>query len=582
MHVGWLVERFDKRNGQAADAKTGEAMKRRVKMFNKRNGPHSYSYFWIGYQTRNANGTPVFIREINISALPRSEIERIDMALKAGDDDLVLKKLVIYEKSLPIGAAWGALRICEDLGIYSELATNLSSVDCAAVMAMVVDRVANTLPMSKRALANAYENSAVARILEAGDIPFEHWYSSLDDLCKWQNAIERGLASRANTSDTIFMYDITSVYFEGEHCPLAKFGYNRDGKKGKLQIVVGMLTNSEGRPLGVRVFEGNTKDDTTVLDQMRRVKEEFNADKFIFVGDRGMVTGSVRAGMDALPGSGVDYITALTRREILALAEDDGHPLQIGLFDLEMAEVEADGVRYVLCRNPLKAVEDKTTRSGLVAKTVGKLENLRKCVAKGQVKSKDVIAKRLYRWLNHWKMEKYLKVHYDDGIFAYELDQELLDEAARLDGCYAITTTVDKAILAKDEVVGHYKRLTWVEQVFRHMKTTDEFVRPVRHWNADRVRGHVFVCMLAYLVIWKARRCLSEFLERDDDTNMCEGGSLREIWEALDKGVTIGTISLDGKSQDQLSPIPNYQKRILLALNASINSNEKRRLRVVG
>ena len=553
-------------------------MKRRVKKFKKNN----YSYFWIGYQTRNAKGTPVFVREVNISSLPTDEIDRIDMALKAGGEPMVFKDLIKFQSSVSIGSSWTVLRLCEDLGIRAELESNLSEVDLTAVVAMIVDRVVNPKPHSKRALANAYPGSALARLLDPVDIPFNHWYSSLEEIHGKQGAIEKGLMAGADIDDTIFMYDITSVYFEGTCCPLARFGYNRDGKKGKTQIVVGMLTNSAGRPLGIRVFNGNTKDAGTVMEQMKGIKTELGVDKFVFVGDRGMVTGTIRDELAALPNSGIDYITALTRQEIMRLANDDDHPLQISLFDQEMAEVEENGVRYVLCHNPLKSDDDKATRLRLLEKTEAKLESVRKNVDSGKYKKEKVIAKRLYRWLGKWGLEKCFRIDYGEGLFKYERDQQRIDELERLDGCYVITTTVKPSIFNKAEVVDHYKRLTWVEQAFRHMKTTDEFIRPIRHWNADRVKGHVFVCMLAYLVIWRARSRFVEFLERDEDTCMCEGDSLREIWEALDNGVSIGTIEVDGKPEDQLAPIPNYQKRLLKAAKATINNQERKRLGVVG
>ena len=556
-------------------------MKRRVKEF-KKNGGKCYSYFWIGYQTRNEKGTPVFVREINISSLPVDEINRIDLALKAGKEPMVFKDLIKFQSSVSIGSSWTALRLCEDLGICAELESNLSEIDRSAVLSMIIDRVVNPKPHSKRALANAYPDSALARIQGPVDIPFNHWYSSLEDLHGKQDAIEKGLMVGADVDDTIFMYDITSVYFEETCCPLARFGYNRDGKKGKTQIVVGMLTNSAGRPLGIRVFNGNTKDAGTVMEQMKRIKTELGVGKFIFVGDRGMVTGTIRDEMAALPNSGIDYITALTRQEIMKLANDDSHPLQISLFDQEMAEVEENGVRYVLCHNPLKSDDDKATRLRLIEKTEEKLESVRRNVASGKYKKEKVIAKRLYKWLGKWGLEKCFKIDYGEGRFTYERDQQRIDELERLDGCYVITTTVAVSIFNKGEVVEHYKRLTWVEQAFRHMKTTDEFIRPIRHWNADRVRGHVFVCMLAYLVIWQARSRFDEFLKRDEDTCMCEGDSLREIWEALDKGVMVGTIEFEGKPEDQLAPIPNYQKRLLKAAKATINNHERKRLGVVG
>jgi len=554
-------------------------MKRRVKTFYRKKGGKTYEYHWIGYQTRNENGTSYFEREVNISSLPDYEIERIDKALRANNNETICRKLVKFSSSIDIGSHWAILRICENSGIYNELLDKLSTAHSTAILAMIVDRVANPNPYSKLMLSKAHPKSGLARILTTGKVPFNDWYSSLDALYEKQSVIEKSLMPKAD-DNTIFMYDITSIYFEGDCCPLTKFGYNRDGKKGKKQIVVGMLTDSSGRPLGVRVFEGNTKDASTVLEQMSDVKTEFGVDEFIFVGDRGMVTGTIRDELLTLPESGIDYITALTRGEIMKLANDEHHPLQASLFDKEIAEVRHNGIRYALCYNPLKCDEDKKTRLNLLAKTEDKLKNIEKNVRHGRYKNEKVIAKRLYTWLNHWGVGKCFEIDYGDEKFKYKLNQDKIDELERLDGCYVITTTVKADVMDKNEIVSRYKSLIWVEQIFRHMKTTDEFTRPVRHWNAERVKGHVFMCMLAYLVIWTARNAFAEFLERDE-TCMCEGGSLREIWEELDRGITIGTLSFGGEKEDQLSPIPNYQKRLLKAAKASINKKEKERLRVV-
>jgi len=554
-------------------------MKRRVKAFYKDKGSKTYVYHWIGYQTRNKNGTSYFEREVNISSLPDYEIERIDKALRANDSETICGELVKFSSGIDIGSHWAILRICENSGIYNELLDKLSPTHSTAVLAMIVDRVANPNPYSKLMLSKAYPKSGLARILEPGKVPFNNWYSSLDELYEKQTLIEKSLMPKAE-KDAIFMYDITSIYFEGDCCPLVKFGYNRDGKKGKKQIVVGMLTDSSGRPLAVRVFEGNTKDDSTVLEQMSDVKTEFGVDEFIFVGDRGMVTGAIRDELTILPESGIDYITALTRKEIMKLADDEHHPLQASLFDEEIAEVSHSGIRYALCYNPLKCDEDRKTRLNLLAKTEEKLKNIEKNVRNGRYKNEKVIAERLYTWVKRWGVGKCFEIDYGAGKFGYKLNQDKIDELERLDGCYVITTTVKTDTMDKNEIVNRYKSLIWVEQIFRHMKTTDELTRPVRHWNAERVKGHVFMCMLAYLVIWLARNAFSEFLERDE-TCMCEGGSLREIWEELDRGITIGTLSFDGNKEDQLSPIPNCQKRLLKAVNASINKKEKERLRVV-
>jgi len=554
-------------------------MKRRVKKFKRTKQGKTYYYSWIGYQTRNERGTVCFKREVNISSLPAAEIARIDTILKAGDAPLLPSSLFKYHKSTEIGSHWTVLRLCEDLNVYSSLESVLNPTHFAAVMSMITDRVTNPCPMSKLMLSREYPDSGIARILGYRKIPLNEWYMSLDALYRRQEDIEKSLRNNSTNDSKIYMYDITSVYFEGKCCPLAKFGYNRDGKKGKLQIVVGMLTDAEGRPLGIRVFDGNTKDESTVLEQLHRIKEQYNASELIFVGDRGMVTGSIRDHIELIPESGIKYITALKRSEIIKLANDKNHPLQCSLFDRKMVEVEYDSKRYILCFNPLKCDEDKETRRRFLYKTEEKLKNIEKNVASGKYKKEKIIAKKLYTWINKWNMGKCFDVAYSEGKFSYRRNEDKIAELERLDGCYVITTTISESEMSKEEVVKRYKTLTLVEQAFRHMKTTDEFIRPLRHWNANRVKGHVFMCMLAYLVIWESRRCFGEYLERNKDTKMCIAGSLREIWKALDKGISIGTLKKGDEFEDQISPIPNYQKQLLRMANASINQEEKIRLK---
>jgi len=550
-----------------------------VKKFKRIKDGKTYHYSWIGYQTRNEKGTVCFEREVNISSLPPAEIARIDTILKAGDSPLLPSSLFRYRKSTNIGAHWTVLRLCEDLNIYSSLEKFLNPTHFDAVISMIADRVTNPFPMSKLMLSKEHPEMGIARILGHKKIPLNEWYASLDSLYRKQEDIEKELRVNSTNDSKIYMYDITSVYFEGKHCPLAKFGYNRDGKKGKLQIVVGMLTDSEGCPLGIRVFEGNTKDESTVLDQLCMIKKEYNASELIFVGDRGMVTGTIREELELMPESGIKYITALKRSEIIKFANEENHPIQCSLFDRKMVEVKDYSRRYVLCFNPLKCDEDKETRRRLLYKTEEKLKNIEKNVASGKYKKEKVIAKRLYTWLNKWGMGKCFSVDYSEGRFSYKRNEDRITELERLDGCYVITTTISESDMAKEDVVKRYKALTLVEQVFRHMKTTDEFIRPLRHWNTSRVKGHVFMCMLAYLVIWKSRRCFEEYLERDEDTNMCIAGSLREIWKSLDNGITIGTLEKGDVLEDQLSPVPTYQKQLLKAANASINQKEKLRLK---
>ncbi len=552
--------------------------KRRVKWFRRRRKNKTYAYPYVGYDTRNEKGTPVFVRELSLTGLPKQTVESIDRALRGEGEAPSFDGPALFLDSIDIGGTWCGLRIAEDLGMTAALARHLPEPYSQAVFAMVLDRVINPKPHSKRALADAFPFSALARIMPAGHVPLHQWYHALDLLYEQQDNIERELASEI--TDRVFLYDITSSYFEGECCPLAAWGYNRDGKKGKKQIVIGLLTNSQGRPLAVKVFRGNTKDETTVAEQMARIKEELGVEEFIFVGDRGMLTSSVREDLDADARRLVDYVTALTRKEIMAFVADDNHPLQLGLFDRDnLVEVREGDHRYVLCHNPEKAEEDRRTRERLLALTEEKLQSVQRNVEAGRYKREKVIAARLHRWYNHWGMAQFFEVDYGEGHFQYSRNEEKIEQFCNLDGGYVITTTVDAERMDTEETLTCYKSLARVEKAWRMMKTADEFVRPIRHWNPDRVCGHVFVCMLAYLLIWESRRRFEPFLERDED-RMCEGDSLREIWERLDREVKIGTLAIGNERIDQLKPIGSFARRLLDAGNASINHEAKQRLRV--
>lgn len=549
--------------------------KRLVKWFKRTKSGTTYRYAWIGYYHRNSNGTPTFVREINLSGLGEEQVNMIAAVLKSGAGTTWGE--VSFEDSHEIGAAWVALRIAEDLGIVDALREALPGKHATAMLAMLLDRIVNPFPFSKRALCDQFDKLPYSQLLPNSIIPLQEWYRSLGAAYRSQDLIERQIATPDN--DRIFLYDITSTYFEGDCCPLAEYGYNRDGKKGKKQIVIGLLTNSDGRPLAIRVFPGNTKDESTVADEINEVRIAYGAERLIFIGDRGMLPGHVRVTIDGDEELPVDYITALRHGETADLIDDVDHPVQLGLFDKDnLAEVEHEGKRYVLCFNPLKLDEDRATRERLMEKTREKLEMIKKNVEAGNWKREKVIAKRLHRWWNRWGMERFYSVDYGDSSFSYSLNEDVLEQWEQLDGCYVILSTVQKDEMDTEQVRMRYKSLIQVEQAFRHMKTTDEFMRPIRHWSPDNVRGHVLLCMLAYLVIWEARNRFAEFLERDPETRECEAGSLREIWAALNHGVIIGVLKVGEESQRQLKPVSEYTNRLLQAAGAVIGKSEKERL----
>jgi len=266
------------------------------------------------------------------------------------------------------------------------------------------------------------ERESLSFLLNESKSPsLKTWYGALAVLEEKREEILKALYLRNHTPGKLYLYDITSSYFEGATCPLAAYGYNRDGKKGKMQVVIGIICDERGCPIWIDVFKGNTSDQTTVKAQLVNLKEKLGLVEFIFVGDRGMVTSARIAELEKEGWwESFSYITALTREEMMKAVETEGHPVQLDLFHHhQLVEVEKEGTRYVLCHNPARKDEDRRTRERLLNLTEEKLECIRKNVADGRIKKKDVIARRVYRWINHWGMERFFEVTSDEGKFAY-------------------------------------------------------------------------------------------------------------------------------------------------------------------
>ena len=563
-------------------------MKLRVKYINRKHGKKIYRYPFLGYSYRDPKGTPQFKIVLNLSKIPAKVVKTITDALTPKDPEppsdeqqLILGDTLSYQGSVSIGDAWAALRIAEDAGITELLRQNVPKKHYQLLVSMIMDRVINPKPWSKLALREALPESGLARLIDYQQQPLHEFYFALESIFKVQQTIEKALFDRTPKKTHLILYDITSAYFEGKCCPLAVFGNDRDHKQGKMIILIGLLADEEGRPIAVNVFEGNTSEQTTVLDQIGNLQSDFGINDIIFVGDRGMLTKARRTELNDEEFERVSYISALPRDEIVQLIEDQSHPMQLSLFDRQnLAEVESDNVRYVLCHNPDKQDEDRETRRCLLDKTEEKLTMVQRNVKAGRWKKQKVIAERLHRWWDRWKMKKFFDVEYDEGVFSFSRNETKIKKWENLDGSYVIASTVEKSLYDTVQIRERYKSLKWVEFAFKSMKTDDLFVRPVRHWNPDRVRGHVFVSMLAYMVLWDARQGLAEFLERKDD-NFCEAGSLKGVWNKLNK-ITIGTIKLHDQTFQQISPLTNLQKRMLKAVNAKLNPEAKKRLKLVG
>jgi hypothetical protein len=342
----------------------------------------------------------------------------------------------------------------------------------------------------------------------------------MDWLLARQGRVEQALARRHLTDGGLILYDVTSTYFEGRKCPLAKFGHPREGRRDKLQIVFGLLTNGDGCPVAVEVFEGNTGDPKTVPAQITKIRERFRIARVVLVGDRGMLT-DARLREDLRPIEGLDWITALRAPAIQALAA--GGALQLSLFDeqalAEITHPDYPGERLIVCKNPLLAEERARKRGELLAVTARELATIAAATARAKrpLRGQARIALRVGKVLGRRKVGKHFTLEITDTSFRAARDEAAIAAEAALDGIYILRTSVGADRLPTAEVVRSYKRLAAVERAFRSLKTVDLKVRPIHHRKADRVRAHVFLCMLAYYVEWHMRRALAPMLFDDDD-----------------------------------------------------------------
>ena len=424
------------------------------------------------------------------------------------------------QRSLPHGHVAAVLGTLRRLGLERIVAAKRGP-ERDLVVAMIAARVID--PRSKLATARGLgcetAFTSLGEALEVSDATEDDLYAAMDWLLPRQAAIEKLLAARHLTEHTLVLYDVTSTYYEGRTCPLAKFGHSRDGKKNKLQIVFGLLCNAEGCPVGVEVFEGNTADPKTLTKQIEKLQERFRLKRVVLVGDRGMLT-EARIEQELRP-KGLDWITALRSPAIRALMEEG--TIQPSLFDeRDLAEITSPvypGERLMACRNPLLADERTRKRKELLAATEKELDLIVAATQrrKNRLRGKDRIALRVGRVLHRFKMSKHLRLHITEDSFRYERDEESIAAEAALDGIYVVRTSLPASTLDAGQTVGAYKGLAMAERAFRSLKTVDLKVRPIHHHLENRVRAHVLLCMLAYSVEWHMRKALAPILFDDDD-----------------------------------------------------------------
>ena len=387
---------------------------------------------------------------------------------------------------------------------------------------MIVARVIE--PAAKLATARQLSDATAAHslgaVLELGAVDEDELYAALDLLGEAQPKIEKTLAKRHLRDGCLVLYDLTSSYLEGSHCELGRFGYSRDGKKDKLQIVFGLLCAADGCPVAVEVFDGNTGDPSTLAAQVTKLKERFGLSRVVLVGDRGMIT-EARIGEDLAP-AGLDWLTALRAPAIQALAADNG-PLQLSLFDerdmAEIASPDYPGERLIVCRNKALAAERARKREELLAATEADLARIAASVKRGRapLQGADKIGLKVGAVLGKRKMAKHFELTIADASFTYTRNEASIQKEAALDGFYVLRTSVPAETLGAAAVVSVYKSLAQVERAFRSMKTVVLEVRPLHHRLAGRVRAHVFLCMLAYYLVWHMRKALAPLLFEDHD-----------------------------------------------------------------
>jgi len=465
---------------------------------------------------------------LNLSDWPPDLVEGFRALLKGGTALPPGQDAIVIKRSLPHGHVAAVLGMLRKIGLDRLLGPvgNAPNRCRDLVVAMIVARL--IAPLSKLATAKALDPitaaSSLGEVLGLGPVDEDELYTALDWLLERQPQVEAALARRHLKDGTLVLYDVSSSYLEGRCWPLAQFGFNRDGKRGKLQIVYGLLCAPDGCPVAIEVFEGSTGDPTTLAAQIDKLKQRFALSHVVLVGDRGMIT-QARIEEDIKP-AGLDWITALRAPQIRALV--DSGILQLSLFDeRDLASITADdypGERLIVCRNPELAVARRRKREDLLTATERHLAEIQNRVRRTQkpLRGTAKIALKAGAVVGKYKMAKHFTLTITDADFSFARKQDAIDAEARLDGIYVVRTNLKAPSLDDSATVRAYKSLAQVERAIRSIKTVDLHIRPIFHWTPPRVRAHVFLCMLAYHVEWHLRQRLAPMLYDDAEKATAE------------------------------------------------------------
>ncbi len=459
-------------------------------------------------------GTKVCKRTLaNLSALSAAQVQMIRSTLR-GDVLQPIDQTFEITASAAHGHVQAVWQAMQRLGFASLLASK-PCPDRDLVAAMVASRI--ICPATKLATTRLWHTSTLAHEFGVTDATEDDLYAAMDWLLAGQDRIQKKLAARHLQEDALVLYDLSSSYFEGSHCPLAKLGYSRDGKRGTLQVNYGLLTDGRGCPVAVSVHEGNTSDSTTFMPEVTRLREDFGIKRMVMVGDRGMISQKAIDKMST--DSDVAWITALRSSSIRTLAAQGR--VQMGLFDernlLEISSPDFPGERLVACRNPELAKLRVHTRDDLLATTEKNLQRIKARVDAGKLLGKDKIGVAVGKVVNQYKVAKHFELTITDVSFTYTRLADNIAAEAALDGLYIIRTSVKAERMDAPTCVRTYKSLAQVERAFRSIKTMDLKVRPIHHRLENRMRAHIFLCILAYYVEWHMRQAWAPLMFADED-----------------------------------------------------------------
>ena len=470
----------------------------------------------------------------NLSSWPEAKVDALSRVLKGRPPAASLDGAFEITRSLPHGHVAAALGTVRQLDLEA-LIDPVPSRHRDLVTAMTVAQV--IAPDSKLAIARGLRDqtaaSSLGEILGVGGCDEDDLYEAMDYLQARQDKIQDALAAR-HLAGTLVLYDVSSAAFEGRTCPLGAIGHPKDGVRGRLQIVYGLLTCPEGIPVAIEVFAGNTGDPATVAAQVTKGKDRFGISRVVLVGDRGMLT-AARLREDVRP-AGLDWITALRAPQVKALVRDGN--LQLSLFDqTDLAEIispDFPGERLVACKNPFLEAERARKRESLLAAAEADLAKIAAACARARrpLRGQDKIAVRVDRVLNRRKIAKHFQVNIGEDRLSYHRDQDTITAEAALDGIYVLRTSVDASSLGSGDVVSSYKALAQVERAFRAFNT-DLDIRPIRHRTEDRVRAHVFLRMLSYYLSWHMQARLAPLLFTDDDKQTAQAARTSPVAPAV-------------------------------------------------